>query len=328
MRSEQIRYRSDLINTQVITSDTGKRLGVVKELLVDIDRREVVALGLRDNLISIAGMPRYLLLSSIRKWGDVILVEDDNVIEDIDVDAYSTLINSEVITETGELLGRVRGFKFNSDDGQVASIIIASLGLPLIPEQVLSTYELPVDEIVSSGPNRLIVFEGAEERMNQLTVGVLERLGLGKAPWESEEDEAYFTPSARPENQLGTGIPVRTPTNIRTATPVTQNAWSDDDWEEPQPQPLPRRRQSESIYYEEDVEEDNWSEASTDTSRKPQYQQRSYAEAETYEDDYDYEDEIEGDAWGEDVKPQTYKAPKLNIPEKTKQPEYQDDGTY
>lgn len=328
MRSEQIRYRSDLINTQVITRDTGKRLGVVKELLVDIDRREVVALGLRDNLISIAGMPRYLLLSSIRKWGDVLLVDDDNVIEDIDVDAYSTLINSEVITETGELLGRVRGFKFNSDDGQVSSLIIASLGLPLIPEQVLSTYELPVEEIVSSGPNRLIVFEGAEERMNQLTVGVLERLGLGKAPWENEEEEAYFTPSARPENQLGTGIPVRTPTNIRTATPVTQNAWSDDDWEQQQPQPLPRRRQSESIYYEEDVEEDNWSEASTDTSRKPQYQQRAYTEAETYEDDYDYEDEIEGDAWGEDVKPQPYKAPKLNIPEKTKQPEYQDDGTY
>jgi sporulation protein YlmC with PRC-barrel domain len=328
MRSEQIRYRSDLINTQVITRDTGKRLGVVKELLVDIDRREVVALGLRDNLISIAGMPRYLLLSSIRKWGDVILVDDDNVIEDIDVDAYSTLISSEVITETGELLGRVRGFKFNSDDGQVASLIIASLGMPLIPEQVLSTYELPVDEIVSSGPNRLIVFEGAEERMNQLTVGVLERLGLGKAPWEREEDEAYFTPSAKPENQLGTGIPVRTPTNIRTATPVPQNAWSDDDWEEPQVQPLPRRRQSESIYYEEDVEEDNWSEASTDTSRKPQYPQRTYAETETYEDDYDYEDEIEGDAWGEDVKPQPYKAPKLNIPEKTKQPEYEDDGTY
>ena len=155
MRSEQIRYRSDLINTQVITRDTGKRLGVVKELLVDIDRREVVALGLRDNLISIAGMPRYLLLSSISKWGDVILVDDDNVIEDIDVDAYSTLINSEVITETGELLGRVRGFKFNSDDGKVASLIIASLGLPLIPEQVLSTYELPVDEIVSSGTQSL-----------------------------------------------------------------------------------------------------------------------------------------------------------------------------
>ena len=58
MTSEQIRQRSDILNTQVITRDTGKRVGVVKELLVDIDQRKVVALGLRDNLLSIAGMPR------------------------------------------------------------------------------------------------------------------------------------------------------------------------------------------------------------------------------------------------------------------------------
>ena len=34
------------MGTQVITTDTGKRLGVVGEVVVDIDRREVVALGL------------------------------------------------------------------------------------------------------------------------------------------------------------------------------------------------------------------------------------------------------------------------------------------
>ena len=37
------------MGTQVITRDTGRRLGVVGEVVVDIDRREVVALGLRDN---------------------------------------------------------------------------------------------------------------------------------------------------------------------------------------------------------------------------------------------------------------------------------------
>ncbi len=62
MTSDTIRLRSDLLNTQVITRDTGKRLGVVKELLVDIDRRQVVALGLRDNLLSVAGMPRFMFL--------------------------------------------------------------------------------------------------------------------------------------------------------------------------------------------------------------------------------------------------------------------------
>ena len=37
------------MGTHVITRDTGRRLGVVGEVVVDIDRREVVALGLRDN---------------------------------------------------------------------------------------------------------------------------------------------------------------------------------------------------------------------------------------------------------------------------------------
>ena len=94
MTTEHIRLRSEFLNTQVITRSTGKRLGVVKQLLVDIDQREVVALGLRDNLLSVAGMPHYMLLSEIQQIGDVILVEDEDAIEEIEVDAYSQLINS------------------------------------------------------------------------------------------------------------------------------------------------------------------------------------------------------------------------------------------
>lgn len=329
MTSEQIRYRSDILNTQVITRDTGKRLGVVKELLVDIDRREIVALGLRDNLISIAGMPRYMYLTSIRQMGDVILVDDENVIEDVDVDAYSTLINSEVITETGEMLGRVRGFKFNPDDGKVESLIIASLGLPLIPDQMISTYELPIEEIVSSGPNRLIVFEGSEERLNQLTVGVLERLGLGRAPWESDEEETYFTPTVRPENQLPTGIPVRTPAPpIRTSKPIAETPWDEDEdqWDEPEPEPV-RQRQAEQMYYEDEEEEDNWSEATTARPKRLQYSEPVYTEDTRYQDEYDdeYEDK---DVWDDAEEPEPYKAPRLNIPEKTKAPEYEDGSGY
>ena len=150
MTTEQNRLRSDVLNTLVVTRDTGKRLGVVKELLVDIDRREVVALGMRDNFLAVSGMPRYMLLDSISQIGDVILVDNEDVVEDVDIDAYSTLINCEVITESGEPLGRVRSYKFNTENGQVSSLILASLGIPQIPDRVLSTYELPIEEIVSS----------------------------------------------------------------------------------------------------------------------------------------------------------------------------------
>ncbi|NEQ20336.1 MAG: PRC-barrel domain containing protein [Microcoleus sp. SIO2G3] len=334
MTTEIIRQRSDILNTQVVTIDSAKRLGVVKELLVDIDRREVVALGLRDNLLSVAGMPRYMLLSSIRRIGDTILVDDEDVIEDIDVDAYSTLINSEVITETGEMLGRVRGFKFSIEDGKVSSLIIASLGLPQIPDQVISTYELPVDLIVSSGPNRLIVFEGAEEQLLQLTVGVLERLGVGRPPWEREEEEGYYTPTARPENQLGTGIPVRTPVSqpIQAATPV-EESWDEDDWQdEPEPEPIPIRRQAPAPrYLEQELEEDNWGDERVDAPRLNRYEEPAYNESSRYGKDYvdEYEDyEVEGDAWDDDDDPEPYKAPRVNIPEKTKAPEYEEEAGY
>jgi sporulation protein YlmC with PRC-barrel domain len=327
MASEEIRQRSDLLGTMVVTRNTGKKLGVISQLWVDIDQQKVVALSLRPNLLY--GTPQPMLLSSIRQIGDVILVEDEDVIEDIDTESYSSLINCEVITETGELLGKVRGFKFDIDDGGVVSLIIASVGLPLIPDQVVSTYELPIDEIVSSGPDRLIVFEGSEERMVQLSVGVLERLGIGKPPWERDDDEAYIAP-VRTDNQLGTGLktPVNTP--VRQREPVVQENWDDDNWGEPEPRQLRQQERRAELYYDDDTNEgDNWSEATAKDDYQRDYPTQPYAQGD-YNDDYDdqYDDKydnLEDDAWA-DQESQAYKAPRVNIPEKTKTPEYEEEG--
>lgn len=80
MTSEQVIRRSDILNTQVITRDNGKRLGIVSQVWVDVDQREVVALSLRDSLISISSLPRNMYLNSINQIGDVILVDNEDVI--------------------------------------------------------------------------------------------------------------------------------------------------------------------------------------------------------------------------------------------------------
>ena len=332
MTSEQIIRRSDILNTQVITRDNGKRLGIISQVWVDIDQREVVALGLRDSLISISGIPRYMYLNNVSQIGDVILVDNEDVIEDIEVESLSNLINWEVITETGEVLGKVRGFKFNAETGKLNSIVIASLGLPQIPDQFLSTYEFSVDEIVSTGPNRLIVFEGAEERVNQLTVGLLERLGIGKAPWERDIEEEYggYAPPRQvaPGNQLSPGMPLQPPKQrVRAPEPVArEEEWTEDYVEEERPQrQVMKARQYESIQYEEDEEEDNWSEATgSDRYQQPQplkYEAQPYSKP--YVDEYDDYDDVEGDAWEDVPKP-------VNIPKKVKerQPEYEEEGGY
>lgn len=331
MTSEQIIRRSDILNTQVITRDNGRRLGIVNQLWVDIDRREVVAIGLRDSLISVSGIPRYMYLSSVDQIGDVILVDNEDVIEDVDTEIYSNLVNWEVITEAGEVLGRVRGFKFDGISGRISSIVIASLGLPQIPDQVLSTYELSMDEVVSVGPNRLIVFEGAEERVTQLSVGVLERLGIGKAPWEREDEYYNATPkTVAPENQLPSGVPLEAPQpRVRRPEPVAEEVWTEDDaYEEP-----PRRRVMEARPYEEETiryeeaEEDNWSEATgKDRYEAPavKYEPEPFP-PKVYKEEYDtYDDDLEKDAWEDE-------APKpINIPKKVKekQPEYEEEGGY
>ncbi len=206
--SERLWLRSELMGTQVITTDTGKRLGVVGEVVVDIDRREVVALGLRDNPLTrfLPGLPKWMPLESIKQVGDVILVDSlDSLSDGFSPERYGKVINCQVITESGQLLGRVLGFSFDIETGDLISLVMGAVGVPLLGEGVLSTWEISVDEIVSSGTDRIIVYEGAEEKLNQLSSGLLEKLGVGGSSWEEREANRYTANLVPVENQLLSG---------------------------------------------------------------------------------------------------------------------------
>ncbi len=207
--SERLWLRSELMGTQVITTDTGRRLGVVGEVVVDIDRREVVALGLRDNPLTrfLPGLPKWMPLESIKQVGDVILVDSlDSLSDGFSPERYGKVINCQVITESGQLLGRVLGFSFDIETGDLISLVMGAVGVPLLGEGVLSTWEIPVDEIVSSGTDRIIVYEGAEEKLNQLSSGLLEKLGVGGTSWEERESNRYTANLVPVENQLLSGF--------------------------------------------------------------------------------------------------------------------------
>ncbi|MDA9745919.1 PRC-barrel domain-containing protein [Prochlorococcus sp. AH-736-K20] len=206
--SERLWLRSELMGTQVITTDTGRRLGVVGEVVVDIDRREVVALGLRDNPLTrfLPGLPKWMPLESIKQVGDVILVDSlDSLSESFSPERYGKVINCQVITESGQLLGRVLGFSFDIETGDLISLVIGAVGVPLLGEGVLSTWEIPVEEIVSSGTDRIIVYEGAEEKLKQLSSGLLEKLGVGGSSWDEREVNGYSANLVPVENQLLSG---------------------------------------------------------------------------------------------------------------------------
>ncbi len=234
--SERLWLRSELMGTQVITTDTGRRLGVVGEVIVDIDRREVVALGLRDNPLTrfLPGLPKWMPLESIKQVGDVILVDSlDSLSEGFSPERYGKVINCQVITESGQLLGRVLGFSFDIETGDLISLVMGAVGVPLLGEGVLSTWEIPVEEIVSSGTDRIIVYEGAEEKLNQLSSGLLEKLGVGGSSWEERELNGYSSNLVPVENQLLSGSESEQQNNlVEEYEEVVEQDDYEDDYED------------------------------------------------------------------------------------------------
>ncbi len=234
--SERLWLRSELMGTQVITTDTGRRLGVVGEVVVDIDRREVVALGLRDNPLTrfLPGLPKWMPLESIKQVGDVILVDSlDSLSESFSPDRYAKVINCQVITESGQLLGRVLGFSFDIETGDLISLVMGAVGVPLLGEGVLSTWEIPVEEIVSSGTDRIIVYEGAEEKLNQLSSGILEKLGVGGSSWDERETNGYSANLVPVENQLLSGSESEQQNNlVEEYEEVVEEDDYEDDYED------------------------------------------------------------------------------------------------
>ena len=242
--SDRLWLRSELMGTQVITRDTGRRLGVVGEVVVDIDRREVMALGLRDNPFTrfLPGLPRWMPLDRIRQVGDVILVDSvDSLTQNFNPERYSKVINCQVVSEAGEQLGRVLGFSFDIETGELTTLVLGALGVPLLGEGVLSTWELAVEEIVSSGPDRIIVYEGAEDKLKQLGSGLLEKLGIGGPSWEQEERDRYRQSMVPVENQLASGQ--ATPQEQRRIQPATNRAFAPRQEDELEYVELERRRE-------------------------------------------------------------------------------------
>ncbi|MCS5707209.1 PRC-barrel domain-containing protein [Synechococcus sp. FGCU-3] len=298
--SDRLWLRSELMGTQVITRDTGRRLGVVGEVVVDIDRREVVALGLRDNPLTrfLPGLPRWMPLDRIRQVGDVILVDSaDSLAESFNPDRYSKVINCQVITEAGEQLGRVLGFSFDIETGELNTLVIGALGVPLLGEGVLSTWELTVEEIVSSGPDRIIVYEGADEKLKQLGTGLLEKLGIGGPSWEQEERERFRGTMVPVENQLAAGQAVAS--EQRRIQPATTSSFEPEEQleyvereERREREPLRQRR------YLDDDEPGNYS---RDRFSEPDYREPRYREPA-------YDDERPSRGRGLDARPDSRRA--------------------
>jgi sporulation protein YlmC with PRC-barrel domain len=165
--------RSMLMDKEIITRTSGKRLGYVDDLYVDPVSLEVTSLYLRKSVSSLSTLRGpdagrdHVSLSSLRQIGDVVLVHDESSLWDPPADeslGFVRMIGAEVCTEDGLQLGKIRDFLFNPDNGQILSIRYDALGLPSIPQELLGCSRLDERDIVAVGPTKTIVRRGSEMR--------------------------------------------------------------------------------------------------------------------------------------------------------------------
>lgn len=264
---EQIRQRGSVLGIQVISQSTARRLGIVTEIWVDMNQRQIMGLTVTERSLPGTaigfGDSFYMAIEDIILLGpDAILVDTDRVLQDILVsERYSNLIGCEVVTESGEVLGKVRDYQFDPENGDLLYLVLSTLGLPQIPTQLISTYLLDVNEVIAVGRERIVVTEGMEERMEQLTKGILETLGLGKPPWEQEFEDDYLPPTPVSGNALGSGRRENLYPRERSSYRREETWEEEDNWQEeripikPQErrrriEPEPRRREPDAEYYE------------------------------------------------------------------------------
>jgi hypothetical protein len=167
---------------------------------------------------------------------------------------------------------------------------------------------MPVGEIVSSGTDRIIVYEGAEGKLKQLGTGLLEKLGIGGGgSWEQDERERFRMGAVPAENQLPAGQPTAQeqrriqPASSRAFQPAGELEYVELE-ERRERQPLRQRR-----YLDEEPEETDRrfrpADRSTDLTPDRSYD-RSGASPERYRKDDEPVDRRPDRSGRDDVPPE------------------------
>ncbi|MBR2725351.1 hypothetical protein IKF28_02290 [Candidatus Saccharibacteria bacterium] len=151
---------SHLLNTSVLSVQTGSPVGYLAGAVIDPDTLKTLAFRLQGPLISTANL---LDVKSIREYSNLGMVIDDidELIEPSDVVKIQDVINLnfdllslKVETKKGSKLGHVIDFTVNPDDFAVQQIIVKR---PLIKSFADPELTIPRTEIVEITDYKIIV---------------------------------------------------------------------------------------------------------------------------------------------------------------------------
>ena len=170
---------SEVINLPVLCADSGKKAGVVKDILFSLDRKEVRALLLEKKGLSLKKKVVFLD-ELLNLGGDAAVVNSSSCVSDMDRSAYSkafldegSILGLKVFSRAGGELGFVKDVIFDSKTGKVEGLEISD---GLFQDVMQGRKVLPLFGKVELGEDFAIVGTEAVEEMQDTGGGIRNKL--------------------------------------------------------------------------------------------------------------------------------------------------------
>lgn len=224
-RGKQVIRRSSILAKQVFSIQSALSLGFVSQIWVDTKSWVVLVVEVRPNLLS--GESERFLLEDVSQVGDVVVVEDENVMDtELKMIGLETLVGYRVVTPGQRDIGKVRGYSFNINSGAVELLELDSFGISIIPSSLVSTYALPVEDVLEVLSDTVVVHESAASHIQRLTKGFWDAQNVGTKVDEGEEYSDY-------ESSVTSHRGRSTRRNSRSQKFRSKIREREDDWELP-----------------------------------------------------------------------------------------------
>ena len=172
--------------SQVIARTSGRCLGVVDHMYIDPATLRVASLDLRaTGLAAAAGLasgaasearPRNLPLATLCQVGDVALVHDERALGFAPLDERAgcvRLTGLDVVAADGAPLGRVRGYAFDPETGDLLALRYDALGAPRVPEGAMTVWEVAAGDVLNITRATITLRPGAEYDALKISDGLL-----------------------------------------------------------------------------------------------------------------------------------------------------------
>lgn len=170
---------SEVLNLPVLCADSGKKAGVIKDIIFGLESKKVKALLLEQSGISLK--KKVIFLDELLSLGsDAAVVNNRSCVSEMDRMAYSeafrdegTLLGLKVFSKAGGELGTVKDVMFDWQTGKIESFEVSD---GMLQDVMKGRKLVPLFGKVELGEEFAIVGSEAVEEMEETGGGIRNRL--------------------------------------------------------------------------------------------------------------------------------------------------------